>query len=243
MLHKLSLVLPIFDEAANIPNLFAALEDSRAVDGSCPHEVILVNNGSKDDSLAILKTAFQKAPWARIVSLETNQGYGGGVRYGLSQVGPDATHAGWLPADLQYRMEDLRSIWKETSLHPKAVHKGCRTIRSDSRQTQLVSFAYTSLVKILFDLAIEDANGLPKIFPRDLLPDLQRISSVNFVFDVEALLTAAWKNVAIIEHPVVFLARRGGVSSWSSSRMRVYRQTLIDLMRLKRPPTEGSKRK
>src|SRR4051812_25089667 len=92
----LSLVIPCYNEAANLPLLLprcAAL--TRAGDA----EVILVDNGSTDDTAEVLARSLPEFPGCRTVRVPTNQGYGFGILRGLEAA--TAGIIGWTHADMQ----------------------------------------------------------------------------------------------------------------------------------------------
>ena len=73
---KLSIIVPCYNESKNIPLI---LEKFSSVIKRDDVEVLLVNNGSKDNSQEILDILIPKYPFARIVKVEVNQGYGFGI--------------------------------------------------------------------------------------------------------------------------------------------------------------------
>jgi len=231
--YRLSLTIPIFNESGNILPLVAAFKAHRNSESPCPYELILVDNGSKDNSAQELTEATRDCDWVKIITLTENVGYGGGVRQGLRSASPAATHLGWMPADLQYSIEDLHTIWTHARMEPMALHKGNRTVRRDGRQSQFVSSVYTQLARCILGLRLADVNGLPKVFPSFLFKKLNFPLATNFVLDSQILLSAQLLGVPIREHPVTFHARRAGVSSWSGKRLRVYRETLFTMFALR----------
>lgn len=79
---KLSIVVPCYNEEQNIPlilNRFGEIIKREDI------EVILVDNGSTDDSALVLAELLPKYAFARTVRVEVNQGYGYGILQGLRQ--------------------------------------------------------------------------------------------------------------------------------------------------------------
>ena len=77
----LSLVIPCYNEARNLPTLIercARVANGRSI------EIVLVDNGSRDESPAILAAAVQEHRALRSVRVEVNQGYGFGILSGLA---------------------------------------------------------------------------------------------------------------------------------------------------------------
>ncbi len=98
---KFSLVIPCYNEAANLPLL---LERCKALGAREGMEVILVDNGSTDDSPAVLARLLPAYPGCRSVRVEVNQGYGFGILSGLRAARGDIL--GWTHADMQTDPQD-----------------------------------------------------------------------------------------------------------------------------------------
>ena len=92
---KFSLIIPCFNEAKNIPLL---LESCVGVAKVGEVEVILVDNGSTDDTPEVLAKALKDYPGCRSIRVDLNQGYGFGILAGLNCAEGDIL--GWTHADL-----------------------------------------------------------------------------------------------------------------------------------------------
>ena len=75
-----SLIIPCYNEAANLPLLLSRCVE---VAKSGEVEVILVDNGSTDDTPRLLTELLPQYPGCRSVRVEKNQGYGFGILSGL----------------------------------------------------------------------------------------------------------------------------------------------------------------
>lgn len=99
---KLSIVVPCYDEADNIPLILHRFSE---VIRRNDIEVVLVDNGSTDDSPQIIKELLPNYPFARTIRVEINQGYGFGIVQGLKACKGD--FIGWTHADMQTDPADL----------------------------------------------------------------------------------------------------------------------------------------
>lgn len=93
---KLSIVIPCYNEEKNIP---LVLEKLNSVIKRTDVEVILVDNGSTDNSDLVFATLLPKYPFAKKVKVEKNQGYGFGILSGLREA--KGEYIGWTHADMQ----------------------------------------------------------------------------------------------------------------------------------------------
>ncbi len=108
--ESISIICPIYNEEDVLPLLITRL--ASVLDQiSMPHEVIFVNDGSRDKSLLMLREIAEQYPWARVVSLSRNFGHQTAVSAGLSHTSGAAVVV--MDADLQdppelvFRMVEL----------------------------------------------------------------------------------------------------------------------------------------
>ncbi len=110
---RLSCVVPAFNEAATLPQLLPAL--TRTLDASgYPYEVIVVDDGSSDDTAALMARLCQDQPGLRLVRLSRNFGKEAALTAGLDQAQGDAVIL--LDADLQHDPELIGSMlehWRQ----------------------------------------------------------------------------------------------------------------------------------
>lgn len=232
----LSVVIPLWNEEKNIDalvNMFAHSGLSQA--GML--ELILVNNGSKDKTGELVDEAAKRFEWVVPLHLNHNLNYGGGIQHGLGSAKGD--FLAFIPGDLQVGADDLKRLW--TSLKEEVrtrntfeiLVKGWRKVRKDGFSSQFVSAVYTMIANVILGIWIRDLNALPKIFHRSLLQKLPSELIKTFVFDAQVISTAKCVGWPVLEIPVVFHARREGVSSWSGKRMRVYLESFKLLFKVR----------
>ncbi len=226
---KLSVVVPLWNESGNVMALVEMMAASTLASAG-ELQLILVNNGSDDDTGALVYRAAEQYPWIVPVQLPVNFNYGGGIYEGARHA--SHPHVGLLPGDLQYTADDLACVWNEYRAHAGSMclAKGWRTRRLDPQSTRIVSAFYTRIANRLLGTNVHDINGLPKIFPVELFDALPAERMTTFVLDAQLLFVARRLGWTITETPVTFHARRSGVSSWSGRRLRVYLRSLRQLL-------------
>ena len=103
----LSLVIPCYNEAKSLPALAQRCAELTEAEPNC--EVILVDNGSSDDTPAVMQAALAGKDRLRSTRVPVNRGYGFGILSGLAEAGGDIL--GWTHADLQTDpMDALRGL-------------------------------------------------------------------------------------------------------------------------------------
>ena len=229
-----SLVIPLWNEEANILELVRAISES-GLPCLGMKELILVNNGSSDDTGRLIDISALHYSWILPVHLEKNHNYGGGVYEGFKRAHADIFC--YIPGDLQVMPDDVikvrNAFFSKYPKEPKLFTKGFRVTRHDPMQTRVVSRVYTFLANLVLDLRVQDVNGLPKMFHRDLIDLVPTERMKTFVFDTQILSLARINNWMIEEIPVVFHGRRQGISSWSQKRIRVYMEVFFQIVRLR----------
>lgn len=228
-------IVPLWNEGRNVESLVAAIVAAGMHEQGMAR-LVLVNNGSIDETGRLIDEAARRYSWIHPVHLPENLNYGGGVYEGFRHSCSEVLC--YIPGDLQVMPEDVLAVQRAFSKcsvsESRLLVKGRRTVRHDPLQTQIVSHVYTFLANTLLGLAVTDVNGLPKMFHRRLVDEMPAERMMTFVFDAQLISVARTKGWRIEEVPVTFHGRREGVSSWSSKRIRTYWLVLQQLFLLRR---------
>lgn len=205
---QFSLVIPCYNEAMNLPLLL----NRCAIFAQHPGcEVVLVNNGSSDNSEEILNRLLPAYPFCRYVQVEVNQGYGFGILAGLKAA--KGTIIGWTHADMQTDPQDvLLSLKLFEQFGPGIFVKGKRFGRpiGDIFFTICMSVFETLLLR----KPMWDINAQPTMFTRSFFETW--ISPPNdFSLDLFAYYTAVKQGLKVHRFPVLFGKRAHGISHWN----------------------------
>lgn len=229
----LSVVIPCYNESANLPRLVEAV--ARAIPADVSMEVIFVDNGSTDDSARVLAELLPRHPFAVGVSLAVNEGYGHGILTGLRSAA--GRTVGWTHADLQTDPRDVVDgyrAFRAQLLEGRTVLKGRRVGRP------LVDRVFTGGMSAIASLALSgrfsDVNAQPKLFPRAWLDDMGA-APTDFSLDLYLLWLAGRKGYAVVEHPVAFGTRTHGEAKGGGSlrtKWKLTRRTLAFIRTLRR---------
>lgn len=204
---KFSLVIPCYNEAANLPLL---LERCKAVAGP-GIEVILVDNGSTDASADVLARLLPDYPGCRSVRVEQNQGYGFGILSGLRAAKGEIL--GWTHADMQTDPQDALRGLELFAIHgERAFVKGRRYGRplADVAFTMGMSLFET----VLLAKPMWDINAQPTMFSRRFFETWSEPPH-DFSLDLYAYYEARRQGLAVHRFPVRFGERAHGVSHWN----------------------------
>src|SRR5438874_286121 len=115
---ELSLILPAYNEEAGIAQAIVEADDALRRLG-ISYEVIVVDDGSRDPTAAIVEQALRDRPRVRLVRHNVNRGYGAALRTGFEAA--RGQRIAFTDADCQFDLADLALLLPLTELHPIAV--------------------------------------------------------------------------------------------------------------------------
>jgi glycosyltransferase involved in cell wall biosynthesis len=202
--ESFAVLVPAFDESANMSDLFAELArtfSSHGLDG----EVILVDDGSSDGTLEAARSAAAAAGLERLQLLRhrTNRGKTSAIVTGARAT--DAEVLVLFDADLQHATDEIPRFLNELDSGLDVV-TGRKLGRYDKR---IVSGIYNGLAGRLFNVPVRDMNSM-KAFRREVLDDLQLREDWHRYLVVLAH-ARGWK---IGEIDIELLPRRHGESKY-----------------------------
>lgn len=211
----LSVVLPCYNEAENLPLILASYAEARR---DFPFELILVNNGSTDNSADILDKELAKAEYsfAKTELVEKNQGYGHGIMTGLRVA--KGEFLAFSHADMQCDAKDVFVAFDKLRSLPnpkKVVVKGKRSGREFS--AKILTASMTLIASSILLTRLTDINAQPKVFHRSLMDNKLLTPPIGFEFDLYVLYQAKKAGMSIQTVPVHFGKRAYGQSKWAFS--------------------------
>jgi undecaprenyl-phosphate 4-deoxy-4-formamido-L-arabinose transferase len=205
---KLSVVIPVYNEEAVLPTLFARLYpvlDALAV----AYEVVFVNDGSKDRSAALLRQQFSARPQqTRVVLFHANFGQHAAVMAGLAYARGD--YVVTLDADLQNPPEEIGKL--VGMLEQGYDYVGTiRQQRQDSWWRRWFSRRINKLRELITPVRITDQGCMMRGYARSVVTALNQTSEINTFIPALASLYA----MRPIEVPIAHEERFAGRSKYS----------------------------
>ncbi|MFT4512058.1 MAG: dTDP-4-dehydrorhamnose 3,5-epimerase-like enzyme [Planctomycetota bacterium] len=218
---ELSLTIPCYNEEASIGETAPALVRAFAEAGVAL-ELVLVDNGSTDNTSDVIDELIANGLPATKVSIATNTGYSPGIIRGLEAC--TAPIIGFVHADGQVASNDVVMVYRLMERREQRVlAKVRRRFRGDSWRRKIVSIIYNGLMQVMFGwLGAIDINGSPKMFSRETFQKMQ-LQSTDWFLDPEIILKAKWLGIRVIEIDVEGRPRSGGAS-------HVRRQTMFEFL-------------
>ncbi|KAJ3213419.1 dolichyl-phosphate beta-glucosyltransferase [Dinochytrium kinnereticum] len=213
----LTVVIPAYNESKRLPSMLVEtldfLESRRKKDSARTFEVIVVDDGSKDDTTEVARKLAKerKMSEVRVLTLEKNRGKGGAVAQGMLVARGDMIL--FADADGSTKFSDIQQLEDALTKVSKdglgvAIGSRAHMVKSEAvvKRSAIRNFLMHSFHTILLILgisSIQDTQCGFKLFSRKAAAKI--FSNVNvegWIFDIEVLLLASWQSIPMVEVPV-----------------------------------------
>ena len=224
---SISLVMPAHNEAENIePVVTEAVPALAAV--SDDYEIIVVDDGSKDDTAGVTRRLMETEPHLRLIQHPVNKGFGAAVLTGFTSATKE-----WIlytDADRQFVLAELANF---VPFADKAdLIAGYRAPRRDPFLRVLYGKGWSMLCTLFFGYTVRDVDCGFKLLRRTIIDQLaDQIGSRGATFSIEWLVRAKRAGYRFVELPVTHRPRTAG--SQSGARMSVITRAFRELFRLR----------
>ncbi len=224
--QSLSVFFPAYNDALSLPGLigktFETLEDN--VDD---FEVIVVNDGSADDTGAVLEALVRKhGPRLRIVTHAVNRGYGGALRSGFAAATKELVF--YTDGDGQYDVGELPKLLDRLNANVGLVN-GFKLERNDPQHRIFIGNAYNRFARLLFRIRIRDIDCDFRLIRRSLIESIH-LTSTSGTICVELVRKLEISGCGVAEVGVHHYARMHGSSQFF--RIKSLLSTFSQLVKL-----------
>ena len=208
---SLSIVLPAYNEAANIEKSILAclgcLQDRVG-------EIIIVDDGSTDNTAEIVDRVGTDDPRVRLISHSMNKGYGAALKTGF--VHAKMEYLFFTDSDLQFNMAELEEFLP--FVHEYDIVVGFRENRADPLIRKINALGWRVVNRLLFNIRLRDLNCAFKLFRRSIVNDMQ-IRSTGACVNAEIIARAMRKDYSIKEIPVTHYNRPFGQQTGANPKV------------------------
>jgi glycosyltransferase involved in cell wall biosynthesis len=223
---SISVVLPAFNEAQNLATTVNdGIETLQKI--GADHEILIVDDGSTDDTPAICRELAARYSAARIIRHERNRGYGAALRTGFSAARHDFIF--FTDADGQFRFDQLSEFF--ASIDGADAVIGYRARRQDSWHRKFNAHVGNWIACPLLGLRARDINCAYKLLRRQSLRQLP-LRCDGAMINTELLAFAARADWKIRELPVSHYPRRFGRAS--GANLGVVGRTIVEFFQARR---------
>lgn len=201
----LSVLIPVFNEKNTISEILKKINEVDLKDLGFDKEVIIVDDGSKDGTIDILRGLEERY---KIIYHSKNQGKGAAIKTGLKEVFGDYLII--QDADLEYDPRDYRKLLETALKNNAKVVYGSRTINPRNR------FSYTSYyfggiflnfaTNFLYGTKITDESTGYKLFKTEIIKSIP-LRCQRFEFCPEVTAKVSKRGIKIYEVPINYYPR------------------------------------
>ena len=226
MTASISVIVPVFNEAAFIPEALPALIDVMESSGAS-YRILIIENGSSDDSAETARRIAGDAP-VEVFSLP-DPDYGAALRHGFLRASGE-----WVVNfDIDYfSAEFLQAVLRQPE-HVDLVIGSKRDPKSEDRRPiirRIATRVFNLLLRVILGSGVSDTHGM-KGFRIGLVESLTpQVVSTSDLFDTEMVVRAERGGYKIVEVPVTVEEIRTAKSSLIKRAPR----TVMGLLRIRR---------
>lgn len=218
---KLSIVIPAYNEEESITETIDQIEAAFSK-VNIDHEIFIVNDNSKDNTLQVLETLAQKYP---SVKYETNlgpNGFGYAVRYGLERFSGDCVAV--MMADLSDSPYDLIRYYTKMIEGNYDCVFGSRFIKGGKVidypwVKKIINRIANFIIRMVMRIKYNDTTNAFKLYKREVIDGVKPILSPHFNLTIELPLKAIIRGYSYTVIPNSWTNRKYGVSKLKIKEM------------------------
>ncbi len=198
-MKTLSVVIALYNEEENIPALFEKIRNALA---GIDYEVILVDDGSTDKSVAVIKKYIE--PDTKLVVLRKNYGQSAAMAAGIATA--NGRYIATMDADLQNDPDDITAMLDKLIAGNWELVAGIRKNRQDKLLgRRLPSKVANKLIRNATGVTLHDYGCTLKIFTSDLAMNLGLYGDLHrFIHVLAALQGASMTEMEVKHHPRIY---------------------------------------
>ena len=205
---SISLFFPMYNDGHAIVDLTEKAEHILS-EIACQFEIVIINDGSTDNSGAVADRLATKHPFVRVIHHARNRGYGESLRTGFANLS-DMEWICFTDGDHQYDIGEIRQFAKLLSGYDMLL--GFRPRKTYGPVRRLISWGLNKLVRLAFGTPFRDVGCGFKMIRADLMKDIPLVSRNAFAGG-EIAVRAAFKGYRIGEVAISMYPRQVGRSS------------------------------
>lgn len=198
---RLSIIIPVFNEEKTLEEIVERISELKIA-----HEIIIVDDGSGDNTKLILEKIKHKQPdLIKVLINEINLGKGSSIRRAINEVKGDYMIV--QDADLEYEPEDILRLMEASKKYDKSVIFGSRFLNNKMFCFHyIVNYILTTLTNVLFNANLTDMETCYKLCKIDLVKSLD-LYSRRFEIEPEIVAKLLKRKINIAEVPISYKRR------------------------------------
>lgn len=202
--YSISMVFPAYNEQDNLERLLKEADEAVSKVSS-DYEIIVVDDGSTDETPALLKQLQTVYPFLVVYTHAPNKGYTAALRTGFTNARKELVF--YSDSDCQFKLDEIDLLLPYTKTHDLVV--GYRKDRQDPWIRKFVSRCFNMMSHAVFKFNVRDVDCAFKFFRRSVFEKI-KIKSEHFMVDTEIMSKAVVYGFKVKEVGVTHLPRNAG---------------------------------
>jgi glycosyltransferase involved in cell wall biosynthesis len=225
--YSLSIILPAHNEEVAIGETVCSVRDVVTA-WTQDFEIIVVNDGSKDRTRAIVESLIADDARIRLINHAQNQGYGAALVSGFEAITKELVF--FMDSDGQFDIHDLARFFPLIDTYDAVL--GYRIQRQDPWMRKLNAWGWKMLVRLVFHLRVHDIDCAFKLY-RSAFFRTCRLETRGAMINTEILYKFTQAGYTYTEVGVHHLPRRGGRATGArpSVILRAFRELIVFALR------------
>ena len=222
--QDLTIVIPLYNEAQSLPHFLPELIQTCKTKNWL---LILVNDGSRDDSAKVL-AQYENDPVVKVFHHKVNRGYGGALKTGLSSV--KTRYVVTMDGDGQHKISDVDAIYQFALQSDADMLIGSRSeMEHVNLYREFGKWIIRNFTRILVPLPIYDLNSGFKLYRTDLVHRYLYLCPDTMAFSDVITLLFLNQGHLVLEFPISVKKRIAGSSSIGTHTAF---QTIMEILNL-----------
>lgn len=218
---KLSIVIPAYNEEESITETIDQIEEAFSK-VAIEHEIFIVNDNSKDNTLQVLEALSQKYPSVKYETNHGPNGFGYAVRYGLERFSGDCVAV--MMADLSDSPYDLIRYYTTMLEGNYDCVFGSRFIKGGKVidypwVKKIINRIANFIIRMVMRINYNDTTNAFKLYKREVIEGVKPILSPHFNLTIELPLKAIIRGYSYTVVPNSWTNRKYGVSKLKIKEM------------------------
>ncbi|MCX7928186.1 MAG: glycosyltransferase family 2 protein [Patescibacteria group bacterium] len=228
LIDEISVFFPAYNEEGNIKE--TVLKAVKVLnDIASKWEILIINDGSKDKTLAIAKKLASDDKRVKVINHSKNRGYGAALKSGFYNA--KYSWIAFTDADGQFDFSEIDKFIATQKKTNADLVIGYYRKRQVPFYRKVNSFLWETMVYLLFGLKVRDIDCGFKLISKKVIEEIPKLESERGAFISSEFLIKAKKNkFKIVEIPVSHYPRKKGVGT--GANLNVIIKSFVDLFRL-----------
>lgn len=224
-LPSLSIFFPVFNEGQNIAHIISqAILIAPKI--AQKYEIIVVNDGSLDNTGDVLKRILKSNKSIRLIEHEKNMGYGAALKTGFYN--SRFEYITYMDSDGQFEFAEIYKLLTKIENYDLVI--GRRVKRADNFLRRLNGTLWNILINTLFYVEFRDIDCGFKLMSKKVIGNIPKLTSNGATISVELVMNAKNKGFKITQVDLVHKPRKFGKAT-GGNPLHIFR-AFLDLFRL-----------